>query len=91
MFTLLLQVQLLCIKLLSSVIVSVFVSAKYNSLANKIKRIRATTEASIGSVKVVYAAKRGDRSIVVSGVIEYKVTQLIASNAVYFKRFNNRS
>ena len=74
MFTLLLQVQLLCIKLLSSVVVSVFVSAKYNSLADKIKRIRATTEALIGSVKVVYAAKRGDCGVVVGGVIEYEVT-----------------
>jgi hypothetical protein len=45
----------------------------------------------MGGVKVVYAAKRGDRGVVVGGVIEYEVTQLIASNAVYFKRFDNRS
>jgi hypothetical protein len=74
LFTLLLQVQLLCIKLLSSVVVSVFVSAKYNSLADKVKRIRTTTEALISSVKVVYATKRGDRGIVVSSVIKYEVT-----------------
>jgi hypothetical protein len=74
LFTLLLQVQLLYIKLLSSVVVSVFVFAKYNSLANKIKRIRAIIKTLIGSVKVVYAAKRGDRGIIISSVIKYKVT-----------------
>jgi hypothetical protein len=74
LFTPLLQVQLLCIELLSSVVVSVFVFAKYNSLADEIERMRATTEALIGGVKVVYAAKRGDRGVVVGGVIEYEVT-----------------
>jgi hypothetical protein len=51
--------------------------------------MRATTEASIGSVKLIYASNCVDCSIVVSGVVKYKVTQLITGNAVYPKRLDN--
>jgi hypothetical protein len=60
--------------LLCSIVVSVFICAKYNSLADKTKGIRATTEASMSGIKIVYAAKRSDRSVVISSIIEYEVT-----------------
>jgi hypothetical protein len=50
--------------------------------------VRAATEASKRSVEVVYTSKRSDRGVVIRGVVEYEVTQLIASNTVYFKRFD---
>jgi hypothetical protein len=60
--------------MLSNVIIRLFIRAKYNSLANKVKRIQAITEALIGSVKVVYASNYSDYSVVISGVIKYEVT-----------------
>jgi hypothetical protein len=69
-----LHIHLLYIKLFSNVIIRLFVSAKYNSLANKVKRIRATIEALIGSVKLIYVSNCVNCSIIVSGVVKYKVT-----------------
>jgi hypothetical protein len=60
--------------LFSRVVVRLFVLAKYNSLANKIKRVRTVAEATIGSVKVVKECNRGDSSVVVSSVIKDEVT-----------------
>jgi hypothetical protein len=74
LFTLLLHTHILCVKLLSNVIVRLFIRAKYNSLANKVKRIQATIKALIGSVKVVYASNYSNCSVIISGVIKYKVT-----------------
>lgn len=50
--------------------------------------MREKKEASIGSVKVVYASKRSYRRVVVGSVAKYKVIQLVAGNAVYLKRLN---
>jgi hypothetical protein len=74
LFTPLLHTHLLCVELLSNVVVRLFIRAKYNSLANKVKRIQATTEALIGSVKVVCASNCSDCSVVISGVIKYELT-----------------
>jgi hypothetical protein len=74
LFTLLLHIHLLYIKLLSNVIIRLFIRARYNSLANKVKRIQAITDTLIGSVKVIYVSNYSDYSIVISGVIKYKVT-----------------
>jgi hypothetical protein len=60
--------------LFSCVVVRLFILTKYNSLANKIKRVRTTAEVIIGSVEVIKACNRGDSSVVVSSVIKDKVT-----------------
>jgi hypothetical protein len=60
--------------LFSRVVVRLFVLAKYNSLANKIERVRTAAEATIGSVEVVKECNRGDSSVVVGGVIKDEVT-----------------
>lgn len=62
--------------LLCCVIVRLFIAAKYNSLANKIERVRAAAEATMGRDKAVEARDRGDGGVVISGVVEHKVTQL---------------
>jgi hypothetical protein len=60
--------------LFSCVVVRLFILTKYNSLANKIKRVRTTVEVIIGSVKVIKACNRGNSSVIVSSVIKDKVT-----------------
>jgi len=66
--------RLLTSMLFSYIIIRLFVLAKYNSLADEIKRVRTVVEVTIGSVTVIKARNHSDSSIVVSSVIKDKVT-----------------
>ena len=57
----------------SRVIVGVRVCAKHDSLADKIKYIAGTTEPLIAGAEAVHRAELVNSSIVVKGVIKYKV------------------
>jgi uncharacterized protein involved in cysteine biosynthesis len=67
------HILLLSIVLLFSVAVGVFVGAKYNSLADEVERVTTAAEAPVSGLIDVLARERGDRSVVVGSVVEYKV------------------
>jgi hypothetical protein len=69
----LLHVKLLLILVLYHVLVGVRVSAKHNSLANKVEYIASATEASIASAEAVQRAKLINSSVIIVSVIKYKV------------------
>jgi hypothetical protein len=58
----------------SVVIIRVPICTKDNSLANKVKRVRTAAKAAIDRIKVVLYAKLSDCSIVIRGVVKYKIT-----------------
>ena len=60
--------------LFGDIVIRVPICTKDNSLADEVKRVCAAAEAAVGRIKVVCLAKRSNRSIVVRGVVEYKVT-----------------
>jgi hypothetical protein len=65
----------LYIKLLSNIIVRLFVITKYNSLTNKVKCIGAAAEALVGGVKIVFKRESSNYSIVIGGVIKHKISK----------------
>jgi hypothetical protein len=56
------------------VIVRVPICTKDNSLANKVERVRTAAKAAMDRIEVVLYAKLGDCSIVIRGVVKYKIT-----------------
>jgi len=73
--------------LFGDVVIRVPICIKDNSLADEVQRVWAAAEAAVSRIEVVCLAKRSNRSIVVRGIVEYKVTQSIAGYTVYLKRF----
>jgi hypothetical protein len=68
--------------LIRSVIVRVLILTKYNSLADKIKRVGTATETAIGSFKAVQTGERSNGSVVRGGVVEYEVAELLGCDTV---------
>lgn len=72
----LLHIERLLALTYSRVLVGVRVRAKHDSLADKIEYMAGTTEPSIAGAEAVHGAKLVNSSIVVEGVIKYKVAEL---------------
>ena len=69
----LLHIEHLLALICSRVIVGVRVCAKHDSLADKIEYMAGTTEPSIAGAEAVHRAELVNSSIVVEGVVKYKV------------------
>ena len=69
-----LHVNFLYVELTGDVIVRLVISAKDNSLANAIERMRTAAKATIGSVKVILDSKSSNCGVVIGSIIKYKVT-----------------
>jgi hypothetical protein len=66
--------RLLVVSVLSGVVVSFLIIAKEQRLPDKIDSVRAATEALVSWIEVIkLAGYCCNRSVVVAGVIEYKV------------------